>query len=124
MTENKRTVERYMEGFRKTDREAILSCLTEDVEWEIPGMFRSQGRTAFNDHIVDPGFTGNPVIYVTRLTEEDNVVVAEGTVLARHEDGTSLPLAFCDVFEMEDARIRRLVSYLVAAQQRPAGTDV
>ena len=28
MTENKKTVERYMDGFRKSDHAQILSCLT------------------------------------------------------------------------------------------------
>jgi uncharacterized protein len=113
MSDNKRTVQRYIEGFRITDRETILSCVTEDVEWEIPGLFRAEGRDAFNAHIVDPGFSGNPVIDLVRMTEENDVVVAEGRVLARREDGTTLPLAFCDVFEMQNGRIRRLVSYLV-----------
>lgn len=113
MTENKRTVETYMDGFRKTDRQTILACVTDDVQWEIPGLFKIEGRDAFDSHIVDPGFAGNPVIEVTRLTEENNVVIAEGTVLARRDDGTALPLAFCDVFEMRNAKIRRLVSYLV-----------
>jgi hypothetical protein len=31
MTENKRTVERYMDGFRTSDHAQILSCLTEDT---------------------------------------------------------------------------------------------
>jgi uncharacterized protein len=107
-----------MHGFRTKDREAIISCVTNGVVWEVPGMFRSEGRAAFNDHIVDPGFAGNPVITVTRMTEENDVVVAEGTVLARREDGTLRPLAFCDVFEMKDAKIRRLVSYLVPTEQQ------
>jgi limonene-1,2-epoxide hydrolase len=117
MTENKRTVEKYMEGFRKTDREQILSCLTDDVEWEIPGVFRARGRDAFNEHIVDPGFAGNPVIDVTRMTEENDVVVAEGSVLASRNGETSLPLAFCDVFELEHGKIRRLVSYLMETKK-------
>jgi ketosteroid isomerase-like protein len=116
MTENKRTVEKYMEGFRTTDREAILSCLTQDVEWEIPGMFQSRGISAFNDHIVDPGFAGHPIITISRLTEENDVVIAEGEVLARRDDGTILPLVFCDVFEMEKGKIRKLVSYLIQTQ--------
>jgi len=117
MTENKRTVQKYMEGFRNTDRDKILSCLADDVEWAIPGLFHSRGMAAFNDHIVDPGFAGNPVISITRMTEENEVVVAEGTVLARREDGTSLPLAFCDVFEMEKGKIRRLTSYLMETEK-------
>ena len=43
MTANKRTVKKYMEGFRQTDRDKIL-CLADDVEWEIPGLFHSRGR--------------------------------------------------------------------------------
>src|SRR5215208_619169 len=39
MTQNKRTVTEYLEGFRRSDHARILSCLSEDVEWEIPGMF-------------------------------------------------------------------------------------
>ena len=45
MTENKKTVERYMDGFNKSDHERILSCLTEDVEWEMPAHFISLERT-------------------------------------------------------------------------------
>jgi ketosteroid isomerase-like protein len=102
-----------MDGFRKNDRAQILSCLTENVEWEIPGAFHVRGKEAFAGHIVDEGFLPPPDITVTRLTEENDVVVAEGSVLARRTDGTVLRLAFCDVFEMRDGLIRRLVSYLV-----------
>jgi ketosteroid isomerase-like protein len=41
------------------------------------------------------------------------VAVAEGTVRTQRKDGTLLNLAFCDVFEMQHGRIRRLVSYLM-----------
>ena len=43
MTENKKTVERYMDGFREGDHAKVLSCLTEDVVWIIPGMFHVTG---------------------------------------------------------------------------------
>jgi uncharacterized protein len=113
MTPNKRTVEAYMDGFRKTDRPQILSCLTDDVEWVVPGAFHVRGKDAFAEHIVDAGFVGHPLITVSRLTEEDNVVVAEGAVRAPKQDGNFLNLLFCDVFDMRDGKIRRLVSYLM-----------
>jgi ketosteroid isomerase-like protein len=113
MTHNKKIVEMYVEGFRRTDRPLILSTLAEDVEWEIPGAFHARGKEEFHKHIVDDGFTGAPEISVTRFTESDNVVVAEGAVRTQRTDGTVLHLAFCDVFEMQDGRIRRLISYLV-----------
>lgn len=47
-----------------------------------------------------------------RSTEENDIVVAEGTVRTKRKDGAILNLMFCDVFDMRDARIQRLTSYL------------
>lgn len=113
MTPNKRTIDSYMDGFRKTDRAQILSCLTVDVEWVLPGAFHVRGKADFAKHIVDEGFVGHPLITVSRLMEEDDVVVAEGSVRAPKQDGSALNLVFCDVFDMRDGKIRRLVSYLM-----------
>lgn len=113
MTPNKRTVERYLDGFRRTDRPQILSCLTDDVEWVIPSMFHAHGKDEYATHIVDEGFAGRPVITVSRVLEDGDVVVAEGSVRAPKEDGTLLNLAFCDVFDMRDGKIQRLISYVV-----------
>lgn len=113
VTPNQKTVETYMDAFRRTDRPRILSCLSADVEWEIPGAFHVKGKEAFDKHIVDEEFIGSPVITVTRLTEGHDVVVAEGSVRTQRKDGTFLNLAYCDVFEMQDAKIRRLTSYLM-----------
>ena len=113
MTENKNMVARYLDGFRRSDHEQILSCVTDDVEWRIPGAFHVHGRDAFDKHIEDDGFVDSPAITVTRLTEEDDVVVAEGVVRTQRKDGTFLNLAICDVFEMYQGKIRRLISYLM-----------
>lgn len=112
-TPNQTTVETYMEAFRTTDRPLILSCLTDDVEWLIPGAFHIHGKEAFDKHIVDDGFVGSPAITVTRLTEAHDMVVAEGSVRTQRKDGTFLNLAFCDLFDMQDGKIRRLISYLM-----------
>ena len=116
MTPNKKTIEAYMDGFRTTDRPMILSCLTDDVEWVIPGAFHVRGKDDFSEHIVDEGFIGNPVITVRRLLEADDVVVVEGSVRAPRKDGAFLDLVFCDVFDMQDGKIRRLISYLMEAR--------
>ena len=113
MSENKKTVERYMDGFRKTDHAQILSCLTDDVEWVIPGFVKLRGKEAFDKEIENEAFIGSPVIEITRMVEEASIVVAEGTVGAQRRDGTRMTLAICDVFEMHGGKIRRLTSYLV-----------
>ena len=113
MSINTSTVEQYMDAFRRTDRAAVLACLTDDVAWEVPGAFRIRGKDAFNANIVDEAFTGDPDIRVSRLLESDDVVVAEGTVLTQKKDGAYMNIVFCDVFEMRDGLISRLVSYLM-----------
>jgi ketosteroid isomerase-like protein len=113
MSENKRTVARYMDGFRTSDHELILSCLTDDVEWEIPGLFHVAGKEAFDREIENDAFVGSPTITVTRMTEEHDVVVAEGSVRVQRKAGGVLNLVFSDVFLMRDGRIRHLTSYLM-----------
>jgi len=113
MSENKRTVAAYMDAYTRFARDEILALLTEDVRWDVPGAFHVQGRAAFDEHIVDPFSDGPPEITVTRLTEERDVVVAEGAVRAKRTDGTVLDLVYCDVFEMRDGKIARLISYLM-----------
>lgn len=117
MTENKKTVERYMDGFREGDHAKVLSCLTEDVVWIIPGMFHVTGQPAFDREIENEAFVGQPVIEVSRMVEEDGVVVAEGTVRAHRRDGGLLNAVFCDVFTMRETRIARLVSYLMEIKE-------
>ena len=117
MSPSKRTVQQYMDAFGKSDHATILSCLTEDVEWVIPGAFRRTGKAAFDKEIENEAFVGSPTIKVTRLTEENNVVIAEGTVRSARKDGGLLKAAFCDVFEMQGGKIRRLTSYLMETKE-------
>ena len=113
MTENKKTVEKYLDGFNKSDHKQILSCLTEDVEWILPGVFHHAGKDAFDKEIENPAFEGKPVIVITRATEENNVVITEGTVRAKKKDAEYINLVFCDVFEMKNGLINKLTSYLM-----------
>ncbi|MEX2218431.1 MAG: nuclear transport factor 2 family protein [Phycisphaerales bacterium] len=113
MTENKRTVERYMEGFRRGDHAMVLGCLADDVEWEIPGWASLKGKEAFDREIENPAFTGRPTITVTRLIEENGVVVVEGAVQSQRADGGRLNAVFCDAFTMRHRKIARVISYLV-----------
>jgi ketosteroid isomerase-like protein len=113
VSENKATVERYMDGFKKSDHALILSCLTDDVVWNMPGTYHHVGKEAFDKEIENPGFVGRPAITITRMVEENDVVVAEGSVRVQRSDGGFLNAVFCDVFLMRDAKIRRLTSYLM-----------
>jgi ketosteroid isomerase-like protein len=102
-----------MDTYAHPDHTEVLSCLTDDVEWVIPGAFHLSGKQAFAAEIDNPAFQGSPQITVSRMIEDGDVVVAEGTVRTAMKDGTAVRIAFCDVFVMRDAKIRQLISYVM-----------
>jgi ketosteroid isomerase-like protein len=59
-----------MDAFTRTDHAEVLSCLTDDVEWLIPGAFHITGKDAFDKEIENDAFVGSPAISVTRMTEK------------------------------------------------------
>jgi uncharacterized protein len=110
---NKRTVETYMEGFRRSDHAMVLSCLTDDVVWEMPGFFSLKGKEEFDGEIENPNFEGSPEITIIRMVEEGSVVIAEGEVKGKMKNGALLDAVFCDVFHFRDDKIRQLTTYLM-----------
>ena len=58
-------------------------------------------------------------IVITRLVEEDDVVVAEGTVRTERTSGEVLELAYCDVFVMRHGTIAKLASYVMTMAPQP-----
>jgi ketosteroid isomerase-like protein len=113
-TPRKAVVETYFEGFRHSDHAMVLSCLTEDVTWDLPGFKHLTGKAAFDGEIENPEFTGSPTLEVDRLIEEGATVVALGTGATTHKSGSVMRFAFSDVFTFADDRhIARVESYVV-----------
>jgi ketosteroid isomerase-like protein len=109
----KDVVETYFDGFRRGDHELILTCLTDDVAWDLPGYRRLTGKEAFDQEIENEEFVGSPILTVDRLIEEDDIVVATGKGETTHRSGTVHRFGFCDVFTFAGDKIRRVESYLV-----------
>jgi ketosteroid isomerase-like protein len=118
MSPNKETVRKYIDGFNKSDHAQILSCLTDDIEWLMPGTFHLTGKDAFDKEIENDAFSGSPTVTITRMTEENDVVLAEGTVRVAWKHGGFLNAVFCDAFEMENTKIKRLTTYQVTLQEQ------
>lgn len=104
-------VQKYIAGFNAGDHDMILSCLTDDVVWYMPQFINLQGKEAFDKEIENDAFTGRPVVTISRMTEENNVVIAEGAVQCYFKNGDLLDAVFCDVFEMENGLIKKLTTF-------------
>ncbi|MGI0079797.1 MAG: nuclear transport factor 2 family protein [Nitrososphaerales archaeon] len=110
MSPNKKLIEAY---FATTDRSKLAPLLSEDVEWVEwvdgvpPSGSRLRGKAAYIQNSGDDELQTE----ITRMTEENNVVVAEGTVHVHKKDGKNLTVQFCDIFELENGKIKRLNSF-------------
>jgi uncharacterized protein len=49
----------YMEGFRRSDHELILSCLTDDAVWLLHGCTTLTGKDAFDREIENDATVGS-----------------------------------------------------------------
>ena len=94
MSERKRVVECYFDGFRKGDHQQILALLTDDVAWDLPGYRHLAGKEAFDQEIENDEFVGHPALIVDRVVEEDATVVAIGEGQATHRSGAAFRFAF------------------------------
>ena len=119
MTKNKVTVRQYMDGFIASDHEMILDCLTDDIVWYMPGFFHLSGKAAFDKEIENDYFEGIPKIEISRMTEENDVVIAEGSVQCKIKNGGMLDALFCDVFEMTSGKIKKLTTYQMNKEIKP-----
>lgn len=113
MPDNKDVVRRYIDGFNRSDHQQILSCLTDDIRWTVFGAFRLEGKEAYDAEIENPAFTGSPSITITRMVEEDDVVMAEMTLEAQRATGETMRAAMGEVFVFRGGKIEERRAYVV-----------
>ncbi len=113
MSERRRVVEDYFDGFRTSDHERVLRCLTDDVVWDLPGFAHLEGKDAFDAEIENEDFVGSPTLVIDRLVEEGDTVVAIGSGEGRRRSGEVHRFAYCDVFTFTGSLVSRVESYLV-----------
>jgi uncharacterized protein len=110
MSPNKKLIETYL---TTRDKSKIGPLLAEDVEWVEwadgvpPSGVITRGKEAYIKNYGDDIPGGE----VHRLTEENNVVVAEGTAHVTKKDGSSLSVRYVDIFELENGKIKRKSSF-------------
>ena len=109
MSPNKKVVEFYM---ARRKRAEIAPLLADDAEWieyadgVPPSGVHSKGREAWIQNFGDAEFTSE----IHRMTEENNVVVVEGTARGAKKEGGFWTVRYVDVFEFESGKIKRMTS--------------
>lgn len=113
---NKEIVKQVIQAFLNSDTEKALSYMTEDVKMGWPGFFDlAPGKDAIRDFFNDvPEIVSG---HVVELIAEGGKVAGTGRVTARHEDGSLKNSFFCDVYELENGKVKEIKSYMVFEQK-------
>jgi uncharacterized protein len=110
MSANRNLIEAYL---GTTDRSQAGRFLADNVEWVEwgegvpPTGVITRGKEAFIQNFGSDDLRSE----IHRITEEGNVVVAEGTAHVTKKDGNHLSVRFVDIFEVENGKIKRLNSF-------------
>jgi ketosteroid isomerase-like protein len=111
MSDRKAVVQRYIDGFRRTDHAAILNCLTADVVWVIHGYRTLDGKDAFDGEIENDAAVGSPILHVDRLIEEGDTVVAVGHGEMALKKAGRVAFVFTEIFTFTGNLIRRIETF-------------
>ena len=119
MSQQKTLVERYTEGFRRGDLPQILSCLADDVVWELHGSKTLAGKEAFAAEAVSGG-ASNPELTLDRLVEDGDAVAVLGHGSVVLGGGEPVEFEYAEVFTFTEGLISRLDTFHVWLGALPA----
>lgn len=113
MERNKEIIRKINRGFEEDDVEAILSCLADDVRWDVPGHFTAMGKEEFRKQIRNEAFVGAPTITIVNEIAEGDYVAVEGRVESMMKTGILFKAVFHNTYRLENRKVKAMVSYVV-----------
>jgi SnoaL-like domain len=115
LSPNKKIVESYFYS-KGTGYAPLLVEDVELVDWDagVPASGAvTGGKAAFVQNRGNREFKSQ----ITRMTEEANVVVAEGFARGTKKEGGTWTVHFCDTFEIENGKVKRISSHGVDVKE-------
>ena len=84
-----------------------------DGLWRLP----LEGKEAYDAEIENPAFSGSPSISITRMVEEDDVVMAEMTLEVQRAAGETMRAAMGEVFVFRGGQIEERRAYVIELEE-------
>jgi ketosteroid isomerase-like protein len=116
--ENKRLMEDAYAALAEGNGQPFLDALADDVRWTIIGTTEWsgtwEGKDAVRSRLLDPLFAQFGTPYrnrAVRLIAEGDYVVIECRGDVTTKDGRPYRNTYCNVFRLEDGKVRELTEY-------------
>ena len=110
---NKEIIRKLNKGFEMDDIEVILSCLADDIRWEVAGHFIAMGKDEYRKQIHNDAFEGAPIITIKNEIAEGDDVAVEGSVESKMKNGTIFKALFHNTYTLENEKVKSMTSYVV-----------
>ena len=117
----KETVQKIIDSFSSTDKEAFMAFCTEDVRWAMVGMFDKTGKEAIRELMkADQDMPQDPPdIRMGNFITEGDKVVSTGTMTMKNKKGDPIDYSFCDIYTFEGEKVKEMESYVVEHKANP-----
>ena len=112
-TTNKQVVRKLNRAFEADDVETILSCLADDISWNVPGHFTCKGKQEFKSQIHNDAFEGAPTITIKNEIAEGDYLAVEGSVTSKLKGGAAFNAVFHNTYLLKDGKVKAMTSYVV-----------
>lgn len=114
---NKEIIAQVIEAFDNSDGATITRHMTDDVEWHMLGDQVYSGietvKKFFNDH-QDVKVTSS---LKNHLIADGDTIAVSGEITCTESNGNLCNMYYCDIYEMENFKIKKLISYTVGKKE-------
>jgi ketosteroid isomerase-like protein len=117
MERNKQVIRKLNKAFEADDVEGILSCLADDIRWDVASHFTARGKEEFRKQIHNEAFVGPPTITIINEIAEGDYVAVEGRVESKLKTGAPFKAVFHNTYRLENRKVKAMTSYVVPIAQ-------
>lgn len=101
------------ESFRANNPDIFVSLCAEDAVWNIIGDQRLEGKKAIADFMEPTRSADSMEMGIEETIQEGNKVASTGYMMMPTKEGNKSEMRFCDLYEFEAEKIKKITSYIV-----------
>ena len=110
---NKETIQQVIDAFDNNDVDSILDLVTDDVEWHMLGDQVISGKDKLREF-----FSKNAGMKLLSSTKDHIIIegdraAVDGHVQCAGKNGEMADMYYCDVYELEKGKVKKIVSYTI-----------
>lgn len=109
---NKAVLREANAAIDRGDTEAFLSYCTDDLEWIAVGDMKLSGKDAVRKWMAT-AYSEPPKYTVAEMIAEGDSLVAIGDIMAKDEDGKTVPHKYCDVWRFRGGKMAKLQAFVI-----------